>query len=229
MLKSVLSEVVNFILPNSCICCLAPIDASEEFICRKCYKRLERFEENHPWKEEFIRNGIIDNSLSTFWFREGTEIQTLLHSMKYEKLKSIGIMLGRGIGKRVSLFGNQEFDYITPVPLHKARVRDRSYNQSEFIAQGTAEELTSIVLMDLLIRNRQTKTQTKLNKPQRKENVKNAFEINPRYKNKIIGKSVLIVDDVITTGATILECAKVLKEAGTGVVWVCSAAYAALE
>jgi ComF family protein len=229
MLRTILNEVIDFILPNTCLCCDVPINSGEDFVCTKCFAKLEKFDDTHPWKEEHKARGVIDNSLSAFWFREKTEIQTLLHSMKYEKIKSAGKMLGREIGNRIALLNGAEFDYVAPVPLHKARARDRSYNQSKFIAIGICEILQANLINDLLIRNRHTQTQTLLNKAERKENVKDAFEINQKYKNAVLNKNIIVVDDVITTGATILECAKILKDSGTGKVWVCSAAYAALD
>lgn len=229
MFQRILDETINFILPNSCLCCEAPIAPDERFICTNCFQKLERFNEPHPWKEEFIAKGVIDNSLSVFWFREETEIQTLLHSMKYEKMKSVGRMLGNEIGRQIAELNGMMFDYVVPVPLHKARIRDRMYNQSEFIANGVSEVLTAKVLKDALVRTRHTQTQTKLNKAERKENVSCAFEIKQKHRDIITGKNIIVADDVITTGATILECAKVLKESGAGKIWVCSAAYAALD
>ncbi|MCI0448573.1 MAG: ComF family protein [Chlorobi bacterium] len=228
-LNRVLDEIVNFVLPNSCLCCESPIAPDERFICMNCFKKLEKFGLPHPWKEEFIAKSVIDNSLSAFWFREGTAIQTLLHCMKYEKMKSVGRMLGNQIGRQIAELNGMTFDYVVPVPLHKARIRDRQYNQSEFIAKGMSEVLNAKVLNDALIRIRYTQTQTKLNKAERKENVKGAFEVNQKHKDKITAKNIIVVDDVITTGATILECAEVLKKSGAGKIWVCSAAYAALD
>ena len=229
MFRAIINGFVDFVLPPVCLCCESSIENTfngrgSKFICPKCYSRLEKFNDIHPWKEEMITNGIIDNSLSAFWFREGTHIQTLMHEMKYGKMKSVGRMFGREIGGRVSSQSSFTWDYIIPVPLHKAKLRDRTYNQSEFIALGINEILKTTVLNDGILRTRFTGTQTKLNKQQRKENVKEAFSVN--HKNNVTGKNILVVDDVITTGATILECAETLKNAGAGIVWVCSAAYA---
>lgn len=232
MFRAIINGFVDFVLPPVCLCCESPIENSYngkglKFVCVKCYSRLEKFNESHPWKDEMISSGVIDNSFSAFWFREGTEIQTLMHEMKYGKMKSIGRMFGREIGSQAVSPDSVRWDYIIPVPLHKAKLRDRTYNQSEFIALGINEVLKTPVLNDGIIRTRFTGTQTKLNKQQRKENVKEAFSVNPKYN--VSGKNILVVDDVITTGATILECADTLKKAGAAKVWVCSAAYAELN
>lgn len=138
-------------------------------------------------------------------------------------------MLGEEIGKLVAHEKNIKFDLIIPVPLHKARMRDRTYNQSEFIAMGINHILTAEVINDAVVRSRFTPTQTRLNKSERKVNVKGAFSVNPKYTVKLRGKNIILTDDVITTGATILECASALKNAGCGKLWICSAAYAELK
>lgn len=229
MFQSVLDEIINFILPNACVCCDATIDTGARFICWDCFGKLEKFEDTHPWKVEYIEKGIIDNSISAFWFREGTEIQKLMHAMKYRKMKSIGKLFGSETGKRIISVNGMKFDYVIPVPLHSAKARERTYNQSDYIARGIAETIGAGVLRNALKRTRFTKSQTRLDKSQRKENVSGAFEINPKQKDKITGKNIILADDVITTGATILECAKVLRESGAGKIWICSAAYAELN
>lgn len=239
MFKKFINGIIDFILPGVCLHCDSPIEGSPDigtpnpdavrFICAKCYGRLERYNETHPWKEEMIENGLIDNSLSAFWFRTGNEIQTLMHEMKYSKMKSVGRLFGREIGRVVKNSGSEKWDYVIPVPLHRSRFRDRTYNQSEYIAQGVSEMIKVESIAKAISRTRFTGTQTKLNKAERKENIKDAFSINPKYKDKLHSKNIILVDDVITTGATIIECARTLKSAGSGKVWVCSAAYAEMK
>lgn len=232
ILNRTIDGITDFILPKVCLCCDSSIEYSangNKFICPKCYGGLERYNEPHPWKDDYISRGVIDNSMSAFWFRDGAEIQTLMHEMKYGKMKSVGRLFGREIGSCLATESNIVWDFIIPVPLHKARQRDRMYNQSEFIADGINEKIKAVVLADGIIRTRFTGTQTKLNKQERKENVKDAFMLNPKYKLDIVDKNIIVVDDVITTGATILECAETLKLAGAGRVWACSAAYAELS
>lgn len=229
MFQRVLNQITSFILPNSCTCCSGIMDADERFICPDCRKQLEPFDIQHPWSRDEIQAGNIDNSLSAFWFREGKPIQSLLHAMKYQKMRSIGKLLGEEIGKRIIAQSSINFDYVLPVPLHKARQRDRTYNQSDFIAEGISSVLNARPLFSGIIRTRFTGTQTKLNKTQRKENVSGAFIVNPKHTAAIQGKNIIITDDVITTGATILECAKAARSAGADIIWVASAAYAELK
>jgi ComF family protein len=182
----------------------------------------------HPWRENEISDGVIDNSLSLYEFAEGTAIQTLLHALKYTKFKSIGRMFGEEIGRKISN-GEIKYDYTVPVPLHRAKERERTYNQSDYICKGISEALGTKNLPRCMRRTRFTETQTQLHKSERRKNVHGAFELNQKFKETIAGKNIIVADDVITTGSTILECARVLKQNGCGKVLVASIAYATLD
>ncbi len=229
MIKHILQGFLGFALPNTCLCCEAVLDSSSNFICGKCKSKLVKFDENHPWKDEEITRGNIDDSFSIYRFVEGTEIQTLLHALKYEKMKSVGTMFGREIGNRISKMNGVKFDFAIPVPLHRAKERERTYNQSRYICKGIGETLNIAAPDNFMKRNRFTETQTRLDKSERRENVHGAFVVNPKFKQIIAGKNIILADDVITTGATILECARILKESGCGKILICSAAYAILH
>lgn len=111
-------------------------------------------------------------------------------------------------------------DFIVPIPLHKKRLGQRKYNHSALIAKDLAK-LTKIKLIyDLVTRKRNTKSQSSLSKIGRSQNIKGAFAFNEKYLSKVKGKNILLIDDVITTGATINECCKVLKKAGIRKIFV---------
>ena len=219
---------VNFVLPETCLVCGAVINSPARFICPECRKQLLPFNGQHPWRENETSAGTIDNSLSLYEFAEGTAIQTLLHALKYTKFKSIGRMFGEEIGCKISA-GEVKYDFAVPVPLHRAKERERTYNQSDFICKGISESLGAKNLPRCLKRTRFTETQTQLHKSERLKNVHGAFELNPKFKELIAGRNIIVADDVITTGSTILECARVLKQNGCGKVLVASIAYATLD
>lgn len=221
--------MLNFVLPNVCLGCEGMLSNNESYLCSSCMLTLERYNETHPWQSQKISEGIVENSLSVYWFRENTPIQNIFHELKYRKIKRAGLMLGEHIGKMIQEQNFSSYDLIIPVPLHKAKLRDRTYNQSEFIALGIKNILNIPVIKDVLCRKRFTPSQTKLNKLERKENVNGAFEISEVKRNIVAGKNIILCDDVITTGATILECALTLKTAGAAKILVCSAAYAELK
>lgn len=113
-------------------------------------------------------------------------------------------------------------DYIVPVPLHRTRLLKRRYNQAALIAQALcrAEGVSAAYLPEALLRYKKTETQGTMNFRQRRKNVKNAFMVPPAHRTKLQGRNIVLVDDVYTTGATVKECAKVLKKAGAGKIYV---------
>lgn len=229
MINKVLKGILSFPLPDTCVSCDAVLDEESRFICPDCRKKLVRFDEQHPWKAEEISLGVIDDSFSLYKFTEGTPVQSLLHSMKYEKIKSIGRMFGEEIAAHIAKITETKFDFAVPVPLHRAKERERTYNQSHFICRGIADKLDIKIRNKSIKRVRFTQTQTKLHKLERKENVLGAFCFREKFREEFAGKNIILADDVITTGATILECARVLKENGCGKIMLCSAAYAVLD
>jgi ComF family protein len=117
-----------------------------------------------------------------------------------------------------------KIDLIIPVPIHHLKKAERGYNQSDFIAKGLSTALNIPYSSKSIKRIKYTESQTKLNMNERALNVSNAFKA--RSSNKLKGKNILVVDDVCTTGATLLECAKVLLGAGANSVYACSIAIA---
>ncbi len=130
------------------------------------------------------------------------------------------------MAKRLERDIGGSYDFAVPVPLHKSRLRERTYNQSSYICRGIGEALNIQPIEKCLKRTRYTRTQTKLSIDEREENVRNAFELNQKFSGLIRGKNIILVDDVITTGSTILECARVLKNIGCGEITICSVALA---
>ena len=227
MIKKFFRGIIDFILPQVCVSCNKSCEKPGSFLCNTCSGKLDLFENSHPWRDLYISKGYINGSFSLYKFIKDTPIQRLLHSMKYEKMKSIGVTLGMEIGKYMP--ADIKFDYTVPVPLHTAKSRERTYNQSDYICRGISRATSTEIMPNLLKRIRYTGSQTKLNKIERIENVRGAFAINEKFKGIIAGKNIIIADDVITTGSTILECARVLKENDAGYVMACSAAYDALD
>jgi ComF family protein len=121
---------------------------------------------------------------------------------------------------------NIHADLAIPVPLNRRKERERGFNQSSQVAEGVSTVTGIPPVEHLILRNKNTISQTTLTKEMRQENVRNAFVVPPRRRKRIEGKSCLLIDDVITTGSTALECAFVLREAGASEVIACSIALA---
>jgi ComF family protein len=226
-LSNFFGGILNFVLPPVCVCCDSPLPADARFVCPDCISRLKAVDKNYNiFQDRVHKVNFKGSAFSLYWFVEGSEIQNILHALKYSRMKSIGKVFGKKIGEEILSRFPGTYDYAVPVPLHKSKQRERTYNQSDYICRGISEALGITPLEKCLKRTRFTKTQTKLSLSEREENVKNAFVLNPKYSDAIKNKNIILVDDVITTGSTILECARVLKENGCSEVTVCSIALA---
>lgn len=230
-LKFIVDSFLDFIFVYECEICHRHLDDKKMIICKDCFWKIDR---TNPIDLERIftarfgnQNFFISKAFSGFYFKEESIIQTLIHELKYQNKRSLGIFLGEVIGHLIKdALDFSTADILAPVPLHKIRLRERGYNQSQLIAKGVGRVIEIKVIEDLLVRARNTETQTKLNFEERKENVKDAFFVNGKYKNLVLGKRIIIVDDVITTGSTVNECAKALVQAGASEVLALSVAIA---
>lgn len=144
--------------------------------------------------------------------------KNLIHQFKYEKVFNLSGLLAKEMAKVVRAHIPREDFLLVSIPLYWWKKQSRGFNQAEVLAKSLAKKLDR-KFCPALWRIRNTKTQTALSQKERQENVKNVFQLNPRFRDFIQGKNVLLVDDVFTTGATLNEAAKVLKRAGAREVW----------
>jgi ComF family protein len=224
--RQFLDSFLDFVYPPLCISCGRLLETSREHVCPECWsaitpvtRDLDLFLET---RNKLLASGTIDELVSLFVFEKEGPFQKIAHALKYSGIQGIGIELGRRIGS-VASRGEIRADLIVPVPLHKRKIRERGYNQSLLIARGVSEVTGIPVKADLVHRRRWTETQTALSKEERKKNVDDAFTCENRELN---GACVIVIDDVITTGATIEAVAAALKSSGAEVVVAASAALA---
>lgn len=166
--------------------------------------------------------GVIDDFFPLYYFEKGNVLQSLAHSLKYEAITSFGRELGEKIG-RVLNDVNVAADALIPVPLNRRKERERGYNQSFFIAEGISRATGIPILARAVRRVKYTVTQTQLNADEREQNIAGAFSVDDGWREKIRGNVVIIVDDIVTTGATIQELGKILKDAGAKKIIAASA------
>jgi ComF family protein len=228
---ALLKPILDFVYPPVCFVCDELLTEGEHVVCLTCWNSFSRITSTHPtWVEigeKFATEGVVDGLLSWALFEKEGRFQEVIHLLKYQGIQSVGVRFGQEIGRLIAdnaVFS--EAEYVIPVPLHKVKKRERGYNQSELICAGIsgATGITSHPAM--MIRKKYTQTQTKLDVAQRKENVADAFIVNPKFVHDIRGKTFILVDDLITTGSTINACAKVLKENGAVNVYAASVALA---
>jgi ComF family protein len=207
------SGFVQLFFPEICITCGEKLVNQEKFVCLKCLYDIPRTDfHNLPGnklEEQFWGRIKVERASSYFYFRKGSRYQKLIHFLKYKGLKEIGERIGFYFGNDLSEApGFSSVDVVIPVPLHPQKQKKRGYNQSEWIAKGIGLALNKPVESRNLKRLVNKGTQTKKSKFERWENVEGIFDVeNPE---ELQGKHVLLIDDVITTGATIEACCSAL-------------------
>jgi ComF family protein len=226
--KDILVDFVSLLYPRYCLGCHEGLVKGEETICTACMFELPRTQYHLDFDNALFKrlNGRIPLkfAFSFFLFRRGGKVQHLLHSLKYDNHPEIGITLGEVYGQELhEAQYSQKFNVIVPVPLHPSRKRKRGYNQSEEFAGGLSKSL-NIPFSDALLRTTKTETQTRKTKLKRWENVSEVFRV--KEEDEIVNRDILLVDDVITTGATIEACAQVLLNEGCSSISIASIAYA---
>jgi ComF family protein len=225
-LKQFLNSLLDFVYPPLCLSCGKLLGTGGEHVCPECWSAIRPASRDLPLfietRSKLVESGPVDELVSLFVFEKEGPFQKIAHALKYSGAQQLGVELGRRLGTVLQRDGI-EADMIVPVPLHKRKLRERGYNQSLLLARGIAEVTGMPVQTRLVRRKRWTETQTTLTKEERKHNVAEAFVAGT---GGLEGASVLVVDDVITTGATIEAVAAALKSSGARCVIAVSAALA---
>lgn len=223
------TDLLNLLFPNLCNACGIPLYHNENVICTKCryhlpYTDYHLYDENRVAKQ-FWGRIPLNAAMAMLYFRKGSKTQNLIHNLKYNAKTEVGTMMGTFIGDRLK--ANQlyaDIDLIVPVPLHAKKLRSRGYNQSAFIAQGISAALMVSVCENALIRKVATESQTKKSRYNRYENMLLVF--TAKDPAIFLSKHILLVDDVITTGATLEACASLMLSHGAAKVSVAAIAFA---
>lgn len=205
-----INDLLNLFFPNYCQSCGNTLVAQEEIICFHCLYSLPKtgfhFHADNPIARLFWGRANLHSASSFLFFSKGGKLQHLIHSLKYKGRGETGILLGKLYGRELlksDLFNKAEI--IIPVPLHPAKQRIRGYNQSEQIAKGLCDSMGLPLQANNLIKIVNSNSQTTKTRYERWQNVKDTFRI--REPKQLEGKHILLVDDVLTTGATIEACA----------------------
>ncbi len=225
-MRTRLRSFFDVILPRKCSGCKEVLQADETSICKQCLQSIKPIDEElikQEFKKSFQPSNIISNFTSLFVFEKESILQQVIHSIKYDKQFNTGITLGKMFAKKhTNLLEEWAIDLIIPIPLHHLKKAERGFNQSDFIAKGIAKGSKIKLSTNAVKRIRYTESQTGFNKVEREENMSNAFKV--KKENLVEGRNILLVDDVITTGATIRECGKAFLYSGANQVFAGSIA-----
>lgn len=229
--QNVLLPLHDVIYPPLCFTCENLRTNRQARICQDCWKGLTRIDGTNPtWLEirsKFERDKCVQDMVSCFLFEREGKMQQIIHLLKYRAVKLLGVELGIELGNVILEHGaTAAADFLVPVPLHKTKLRERGYNQSEYLCEGISGITTLPIKNELIHRKKYTLSQTTLSLDARRENVGDAFAVFQTSFSDIKGKTIIVVDDVITTGSTINACAAVLLDAGARCVLAASAALA---
>ncbi len=228
---SLRDAILSFLFPPVCFCCASLLSSSTRLLCPPCQSRILPLLPDDPLfcstYHRLCDDGLCADLVSAYHFEKEGPVQALVHAMKYRGGVAVGSHLGVCVGQLILRRAwAASIDLIVPLPLHRARFRERGYNQAELFARGIAGVLDVPVVRSGLRRARWTDSQTKLGYAERQANVAFAFELLPKKKSPLQGKNILLVDDVITTGATIRACAAALSSGTGSTVYVASIALA---
>ncbi|MBI9071978.1 MAG: ComF family protein [Melioribacteraceae bacterium] len=223
-----LNSIADFFLPRLCLGCSSKLEYKENIVCLSCIKNIKDADSkriNSEFERKFEEEKIISNFYSPFIFEKEGLLQDIIHSLKYSSNIKAGTFLGRLLFEKAEKkITDWNCDLLIPIPLHRVKKAERGYNQSYYITKELSK-LSKIKMDDSSVsRSKFTDSQTNYNLKERKENISDAFKC--RNGKNINGKSIILIDDVITTGSTITECGKVLKEKGAKNIFALSIAIA---
>lgn len=202
---NLIEDFISLFFPRTCYACGNSLFQNEKIVCTSCLLHLPKtnFHKSteNPVSKVFWGRVNLTAATSMYFYRKGGKVQQLIHQLKYKGHKEIGVFLGEMYGKQLiesPLY--TDIDLIIPIPLHKSKLKKRGFNQAELFASGLARSMQKEMDVKSLIRQVATSTQTKKTRYKRWENVSEIFKLATPENLK--GKKILVVDDVITTGAT---------------------------
>ena len=236
MLRRATDAALSLLFPPHCAMCRAATLARRH-LCAPCLEKAAKIEAPFCRQCSQPFDGAIDGAFTCsncadrrFHFdcavsryRSTGLVRELVHRFKYDRCLYLRSPLAEWLAETLEdeRILAHPFDWIVPVPLHAARMREREFNQADVLAQLIAERHGERVL-HALKRIRYTTTQTRLDREERRQNLRNAFRV--RHSRRVSGSHLILVDDVFTTGSTVDECARVLKESGAASVRVITVA-----
>lgn len=216
ILTEYILRFINLIAPKQCVVCGNRLAISEDVICSICNLHMPRtYFSKKPYENNMAKlfwgQIKIEKATALFFYEPHSEMSRIILSLKYLDHPETGELMGRMLAEeanRDNFFDG--IDFIIPIPLTRKRQRKRGYNQSMEIARGINEITKIKIISNAVIRKTFKTSQTKMNRWQRQANVKDVFDIGKKFD--LNNKHILIVDDVVTTGSTIIACAQKIAE-----------------
>mgnify|MGYP001212882911 CR=1 FL=1 len=221
--KDYFSSLLDLFYPESCHACETPLLEHESHVCVFCQFSIFTINYNSQKgdvAESRFSEQPVDGVVGLMRYQKKGSSQALINKIKYHGETSLGFYLGQQLGERVKASRDiGKIDFIIPVPLHSAKFKSRGFNQAEVIARGVADVVSCPVLSGFLVKKVNNSTQTKRGRLSRWKNTDMAYGFSLN-EDKLVGKNVLLVDDVLTSGATLTSCSKQIELAGAAKKYV---------
>ena len=216
--QELLHDFTSLFFPNICMACMHNAPVHDEYLCMECKINLPTTD-FHLFEENIFTNRLwgrfpLQSGTAQLLMIKGGLAENIIYNIKYRNATQLAINLGEKYGRKlVKAPLYKDVDVIVPVPIHASKMRTRGYNQSAMFGSGLSESMNIPLVENVLIKKRKTKSQTKKSRLNRLLSVQNEYVI--KKPERLIGKHILLVDDVLTTGATIESCAlELLKVEG---------------
>jgi ComF family protein len=226
-LSKILNDVNTFVVPKTCFGCNAVLYRGEHLLCAFCRNELPLTEYNFSAENAadrlFYGHSGVRKAAALFFYHQNGMVTQLIHGLKYRGMEQIGSFFGKWYGALLSRdTGLGAIDYVLPVPLHQKKERKRGYNQCTRFGLELARALGGEFSATLLVRERSSRTQTVKNRWHRWKGTRGAFIA--QSPEDLEGKRILLVDDVITTGATLGACCEALDHIPHGGIYIAAMA-----
>jgi ComF family protein len=228
-IREIKDSFIQLLFPHICSGCGSDILSKQSMLCMRCIDSMPEtnFElhTGNPVEKKFWGRIHLEQATAQYYFTRESLIQQLMHQFKYKGNRELGAQLGEMMGKSLKSSNRFTIDALVPLPLFPAKEKRRGYNQATVLCEGMAESLQAPVLKDVIIRSQHTDTQTKKDRIERWQNMEGKFVlVKPEA---IMNKNVLLVDDVVTTGATLEACGAELLKAENVKLSIATLCYAA--
>ncbi len=214
-LKEIKDSFLHLLFPHVCTGCGNDILNEETMLCMRCIDAMPEtnfdIHPNNPVEKLFWGRLPLISATAQFYFTKESLMQHLMHQFKYKSNKELGLQLGKMMGEQLKQSGRFAVDALIPLPLFPAKEKRRGYNQATLLCEGMAESMGIPVLNNVIIRPQHTETQTKKGRIERWKNMEGKFILSA--PDAIRNKHLLLVDDVVTTGATFEACGNELLKA----------------
>ena len=228
LIKTAIDSLTHLFFPHICAGCGSDVINKSQLLCLACTDRLPLTNyyahADNPVEKTFWGRIPLNHATSYLYFNKDSIVQQLLHQFKYKGNQEIGLYFGRKMGSAISSAARfQTPDFLVPLPLHPQRQKKRGYNQAEVLCRGMAQSMAIPVLEQVVSRTMQTQTQTHKNRESRWQNMEGKFIL--KDPSMLENKHVMLVDDVITTGATLEACGLELLKARGLLLSIATLAY----